>query len=123
MRYLEGMEKCLNCGTPLYGRPDKKYCSDKCKNSYHYGMVAEREKFQRKILAQIHRNYEILDAVLSAGKDSIERDFAEEKGFRCTCITGIHKKRNRSDEYSLFDIRYKISPDSIYGIRRPEAGY
>jgi len=114
------MEKCLQCGKPLYGRPDKKYCSDKCKNSHHYGLIADQVKMERRILGQIHRNYEILEGVLDQGRDSIDRDLAEELGFRCSCVTGIHKKRNRSDEYSLFDIRYKVSPELIHGIRRPD---
>lgn len=114
------MDKCLQCGKPLYGRPDKKYCSERCKNSYHYGMVAARGKMERKILSQIHRNYEILEGILASGRDCIERDYAEEMGFRCSCMTGLHKKRNRSDEFSLFDIRYKVSSELIYGIRRPE---
>lgn len=114
------MEKCLHCGKPIYGRPDKKYCSDKCKNSYHYETVAEKGKMERRIISQIHRNYEILDNLLKEGKNSVERDYAEELGFRCSCMTGLHKKRNRSDEYSLFDIRYKVSSELIYEIKRPE---
>ena len=28
--------RCCFCGTELYGRADKKFCDDNCRNNYHY---------------------------------------------------------------------------------------
>ena len=33
IRYME--KNCLECGTRIIGRADKKFCNDSCRNSYN----------------------------------------------------------------------------------------
>lgn len=53
--------KCLQCGDPVIGRLDKKFCEDSCKTAYHYDRIVEqKDSLFRKIDKQLKANRRIL---------------------------------------------------------------
>ena len=44
------MEKeCLECGTKLMGRADKKFCNDQCRNSYNNNINKDANEYVRRV--------------------------------------------------------------------------
>ena len=113
---------CLQCGSAIYGRPDKQFCSQSCKDRWHYVKKAARDRYRRRILIGISRNYELLEDLLERGITSIDRTDFEEQGFGINWMTGLRKQKDKRVEYRCFDIGYKISDTRIYGIGRTDLG-
>ena len=58
--------RCLECGTPIKGRKDKKFCSLGCKNSYNNRIYHNRKQARDAVVEQLYRNYNILEGLLKA---------------------------------------------------------
>ena len=55
---------CAYCGKPLFGRTDKRFCNDGCRNAFNRKKLAELKNKNHENLPEIFkiikRNYEIL---------------------------------------------------------------
>jgi hypothetical protein len=73
---------CLECKKKLKGRPDKKFCSEECKNLYHNkNKFIEYGEIKSVILA-IKKNRRILKKFFSPKKEKlIEREKLLREGF------------------------------------------
>lgn len=109
--------RCLQCGAPINGRPDKKFCDSSCRNAYHNREAEELRRYRNFVLETIEINYAILKEALNDGRRSIPYDEAASRGFNPDIITGYHKKY-RKDDYCVFDIIYNRSDSRIDNIRR-----
>ena len=64
--------RCLECGKSLgYGRSDRKYCSDGCRNSHHNHLARSGRNIRRRVMTILERNYQILDAVVKSGVQAV----------------------------------------------------
>ena len=110
-------QTCLQCGRELYGRPDKKFCGEQCKNRYHTFRHSETLKMRRRVVAALDSNYKILDSLLSRGESSADLPTLEAAGFKPAFVSG-HRKLRGHDEYSCYEIRYFQTPTRIFDIRK-----
>ena len=109
---------CLECGHSIqYGRSDKKFCSDSCKNSWHNRQRKEFLKVHSKVLHVLDKNYSILEHCLLKGKTSLDLGDAVQWGFNPEYITGLRSYRMRM-EFRCFDIKYLRSDNKIYNIEK-----
>lgn len=60
---------CPECGVPIVGRSDKKYCDDGCRNSYNNKMNRDQNNFMRNINRIIRKNRKILLQMKQSHKD------------------------------------------------------
>lgn len=113
-------EHCLECGNELsYGRAGKKFCSDKCKNSYHNRREYASRNLKAKVNAAIERNYRILSRVMSIGMKSVSLQELALMGFDRDYMTS-YRKSGRFGQCSCYNITYRITPTRIYEIKKPE---
>lgn len=108
--------KCLECGRELYGRTDKKFCSESCKNRYHNHSCHKNTRIRERIFTDLSTNHRILTNLLKMGLTSINLYDVEALGFKTTLVTGYVRKRGY-DELRCFDICYRQTPERISGIR------
>lgn len=114
------LPRCLHCGEQIkYGRTDKKYCCDECRNQHHNEQTKSGRAVRRKILAQISGNYEILDRVLKAGMDSVDMFDLVVMGFVPGIVTS-YRRVGRHDVFACFDIKYIMTTTRIYSISKLE---
>lgn len=114
------MEKfCLECGVPLgsFGRADRKFCSQNCKNLWHNNKYSGYRTFRQRIYSLLDRNHKILDNLLSIGIRSIDRNEIISLGFSTNHATSITKQKSHV-KYYCFDISYYISDSRIWGIEK-----
>lgn len=115
--------ECLECGKEIqYGRTDKKFCSEDCKNKYHN----QRHKYSRsihlKVLNGIERNYAILCKLIRSHVSSIDIGDLIALGFRVEYSTGYRKYKGH-DEYHCFEIKYYITRNRLFGLQKMESPF
>lgn len=57
--------KCLNCGEPLQGRTDKKFCDDQCRSQYNNRANSDVTAQMRNINNILRRNRRVLEQALA----------------------------------------------------------
>ena len=109
---------CLECGDEIrYGRSDKKFCCDTCKNRWHNRHVHDSRIFRQRVNSALEKNYDILDALRRTTLRDIPMADMESMGFRRRFFTSYRKTSSR-DVYMCYDIRYFVSGDAVTSISR-----
>jgi len=100
---------CLECGKPLKGRIDKKFCDDYCRNAYNNKSKIEESAYVRKINQVLKRNRRILEELL--GNDGMikhpKASFIN-KGFQFQFHT--HQYVNKKGNIYYFCYEYGFLP-------------
>ena len=112
---------CLECGDEIrYGRSDKKFCCDACKNRYHNRQAHDSRQFRQMVHSILDRNYLILDSLRRTTLKNIPLSDLVKMGFRKECFTS-YRKSSRCEIFMCYDIRYFVSGDSVTTIFRVQA--
>jgi len=72
---------CLDCGSRLTGRSDRKFCSDSCRINYHNTRRREEEKSIRLINHCLRKNRYLLSDLFQSDKTVISMKELLLKGF------------------------------------------
>jgi hypothetical protein len=116
--------KCLECGEPVYGRVDKKFCSDQCRNTYNNRLNGVANKYIRKVNYVLRKNRRIMEELLNnADKDAIKvhRNKLTDRGFSFDYYTNVYK--TKTGKYYYFNYEYgfmKIDDDYFTIVKREE---
>ena len=89
---------CLECGTKIIGRADKKFCSDQCRVAYNNRLNSNETNFMRNVNNVLRKNRRILIDLNTTGKSRVSREKLHEKGF----------------DFGLFTSTYVTKEGSIY---------
>lgn len=79
--------KCLECGISVYGRSDKKFCSDPCRTSYHNKNNMDSNNFMRNINNILRKNRRILKELNPSGKKRVSKEALIDRGFKFSYYT------------------------------------
>ena len=110
--------RCLECGDKIsYGRTDKKFCSDECKNRPHNHKCRSERFVKRKTISILEKNYEILEEYVKAGVDSVLLSEVLILGFNPAYLTSLIRGKHH-DIYSCFDITYVMTPSRLCTISK-----
>ncbi|MBT8178884.1 MAG: DUF2116 family Zn-ribbon domain-containing protein [Eudoraea sp.] len=113
--------KCLECGEPIRGRADKKFCSDYCRNAYHNQRNKDSKNLIRNINNRLRKNYRILDSFpLKEGKTRTTRNKLMDKGFDFDYFTNLYTTRKGSIYYFVYDLGYLPLDNDFYMIVKRE---
>lgn len=112
---------CLECGDPLVGRIDKKYCSDHCRNAYNNRLNKDSKNLVRNINNRLRKNYRILNSFpLKDGKTTTTKMRLVDKGFDFEYITNLYTTKKGSTYYFLYDLGYLPLDNDRYMIVKRE---
>ncbi len=122
MEYEKKIERhmpvCLECGDRIrYGRVDKKFCCDDCRARYYNAAARSGRSFRRRVFNILTRNHEVLEGLLKADVDSIDMIDLASMGFSPAFVTS-HTKSGKHDEYTCFDIKYRMTRTRVYSISK-----
>lgn len=56
--------QCLECGKPVKGRMDKKFCDDYCRNAFNNRQNADTNNYIRNINNALRKNRRILESII-----------------------------------------------------------
>ena len=112
---------CLECGDEIhYGRPDRKFCCENCKNAYHNRKARNSRITRLKVMHALDKNHGILEKLLKLGIDSIDLLELKHLGFDMSYSTSYRRVRCH-DEYCCFDIRYIMTPTKICAVSKVQS--
>ncbi|MDE6872617.1 MAG: hypothetical protein K2J62_10930 [Bacteroidales bacterium] len=110
--------RCLECGDSIkYGRQDRKFCCDTCKNRFNNRRTKDVRTIKTRILHILDRNHSILARLIRLNVTSLTVGELRQLGFDFDYVTSYHKTR-RHDEYGCFDINVVIMSSKVISITR-----
>ena len=117
IRKLNSEMTCLECGKVFYGRPDKKFCCQQCKNrsNHRRGSLMYNRHFA--LMSALDANYKILEGLLASNATAISMDELKRLGFNTFVVTG-HRRADHHEQYFCYDVSYFQTPGKIFGITR-----
>lgn len=115
---------CRECGKPLKGRIDKKFCDDLCRNAYNNALNAPAYNLVRNINHQLAKNRRLLEEVLPKGDELAKttRDKLLSKGFSFKYFTHTYANKRGDMYYFCYDYGYlNLEGDWLLVVHRKEA--
>lgn len=111
--------QCLECGSEIaFGRSDKKFCCQDCKNTYNNKNKSLRSAYRRKVDRAISRNYEVLSLLVRLGRSRVSLVEALAMGFSPQAVTSCTHQSNCGFEFQCYDIVFRVSDTNIFNIHR-----
>lgn len=121
---MEEIRKCVECNTELYGRVDKKFCSDQCRNTFNNRIHADSNAYIRKVNYLLRKNRRIMEGLLeNTDKDArrIRKNQLTDKGFSFDYYTNIYKTKTNNYYYFCYEYGFmKLEEDYFTVVRREE---
>ncbi|WP_443938246.1 hypothetical protein [Pedobacter sp. MW01-1-1] len=82
---------CLDCGSLIIGRSDKKFCDDACRNNYNNRIKSEDDSIVRWINAILKKNRRILAKLNPDGKTKVSEKKLIDAGFNFNYYTHTYQ--------------------------------
>jgi predicted nucleic acid-binding Zn ribbon protein len=114
---------CLECGETIKGRSDKKFCSDACRNMYHYRSNNAPINYVRNVVNALKRNRRILTELNDGpeGTKKVHREKLVERGYNFMYHTNIYRTRKGNTYVFCFEHGYlELNDDWLALVRRDQ---
>lgn len=109
-------KKCLECGTEVWGRVDKKFCCDQCRNTYNNRQNSNENNYIRNINNLLRKNRRILEGLIEGEKASAKKDKLMALGFNFNYFTNTYTTKDGRTYYYCYDFGYISTKDDWYTI-------
>lgn len=98
--------KCIECGDKVFGRADKRFCSDNCRSSFNNRLNSDATAFIRNISNKLRKNRRILCDLNPHGKARVHRDELLGKGFNFNYFTNEYRTKSGNVYHFVYDQGY-----------------
>jgi len=112
--------KCLECGEPLRGRADQKFCSDACRNAYNNQKLGSTNNYMRKINRILKKNHSVLKELNPDDKTTTYKGVMIKQGFNFNYFTHIYKTKNGRVYYFCYDQGFSVLENNKFLLVRRE---
>lgn len=107
---------CLECGTPIVGRADKKFCSDHCRNAYNNKINKDATNLIRNTNNKLRKNWRILNALNPEQKTKTTKAKLLDKGFDFNLFTSIYTTKAGKIYYFVYNQGYLPLDNDFYAL-------
>lgn len=107
---------CLECCKAIYGRADKKFCDDACRNNYNNRSNRDENNFMRNINNVLRKNRRILKSMNKKEKTTVSKEALLEKGFVFSYFTNTYKTKVGKIYYFCYDQGYLPLENDRYAL-------
>ena len=115
------MRKCLACGDEIFGRVDKKFCSDQCRNNYNNKRNSDENNFIRNINNILRKNRKILEELTPNKKARSTKEKLLERGFNFNYYTNTYTTKENKTYFFCYDFGYLVlENDSLALVKKKE---
>ena len=114
---------CLNCGKPLRGRADKRFCDDYCRNSYNNQLKSASNNLVRNINNALGKNRRILESLLAEGGETAKanKEKLQRLGFQFKYFTHTYVTKTGKTYLYCYDYGYlPLENDWFLIVKRKE---
>jgi len=108
--------QCLECGEPLRGRADKKFCDDACRNSFNNRQNSDANNYVRNVHYVLRKNRRILEELNPKGTTKVTRSKVLEKGFDFDYHTNIYTTKAGATYFFCYEYGYLILGDDMLAL-------
>ena len=113
---MSGKRSCDECGATIYGRRDKRFCSDQCRTTNHNKTYAHSNTYMRKINTILKRNRKILAELNPKGKAKVMKDDLLLNGFNFYYFTNTYTTKTGKSYVFCYDQGYLDLGDGWYAL-------
>ena len=121
---MEDSRNCPECGTEIYGRVDKKFCSDQCRNTFNNRLHAVSNTYIRKVNYILRKNRRIMEEFLATTEKDTKRVHKRklmDKGFSMDYYTNVYKTKTNNYYYFSYEYGFmKLDDDYFMIVMREE---
>lgn len=103
---MEENKSCLNCGRPMFGRIDKKFCTDGCRNAFNNELNRDVNNFIRRVNHTLRKNRRILAELNPNGKNKVHREKLAAYGFDFNFYTSTYTTKKGTTYYFCYEHGY-----------------
>lgn len=112
---------CLDCGTFVKGRADKKFCDDSCRNNYNNRLKLEDNLVLRRVNSILRKNRAIMANLNPTGKAKVSRKKLITAGFNFDYHTYSYCAQNGNTYIFCYEYGYLVlNEDSFLLVKREE---
>ncbi len=112
---------CLDCGTILHGRADKKFCNDLCRNNYNNQLNSASYNIVRNINNILRKNRRILEELNPGGKTKTNRKKMIQKGYDFDYHTRTYVTQNGKTYFFCYEYGYlDLENDEVLLVKRED---
>lgn len=112
-------KKCIECARPVYGRADKKFCSDACRSAYNNRLTGGSDKYVRKVNRILKRNHSILLQMNPEGKTKTYKEKLFKAGFDFDYCTNTYVTKDGKEYRFCYDQGYlMLGSDYVLLVKR-----
>ena len=104
---------CPECSKPVYGRVDKKFCSDACRNAFNNKVNAVTTNYVRNVNNTLAKNRRIIANLNPNGKKKTHRDQLLKKGFDFDFYTNSYTTKAGDTYRFCYEQGYLILDDGF----------
>ena len=99
---------CLDCGKPVKGRTDKKFCDDYCRNNYNNQLKSNTINLVRNINNALGKNRRILESFFAMDEEMAKttKDKLLGKGFLFKYFTHTYTNKKGNVYFFCYDTGY-----------------
>ncbi len=120
---MNEQRKCLECGEPLRGRADQKFCNDQCRSAYNNRQFSESNNLIRNVNRILKKNYLLLTQMNHSGKTMVLKSDLLGKGFRFDYHTNTYITKTNRTYYFCYDQGYsELENNKVILVKRDFSG-
>lgn len=113
--------KCIECGVKIFGRADKKFCSDYCRNAYNNRLNKDNSKLLRNTNNRLRKNYRILQELNPKKTTKCPKDKLVRKGFDFNLFTSIYTTKAGATYFFVYDQGYLPLEGDFYALVKKDS--
>ncbi len=83
--------KCKQCGKPMHGRIDKRFCDAYCRNVFNNKVKRKEEQNINEVNKTLRKNRKILKTLSPIGKSTVRKEVLEVMGYNFNIFSSIHR--------------------------------
>ncbi len=110
--------KCLDCGSILHGRTDKKFCSDQCRNNYNNRLNRDSNNYVRNVHGLLRKNRRILSDLCNEGRTRVHKDALFALGYNFNFFTHIIESSGGDIFHYCFEYGYREAGNDFLELKQ-----
>lgn len=116
MNQVEEKPICMECGATLFGRSDKKFCNDSCRNAHYNKTHRTQSNYMRKVNRILSRNRIILNELNPNETTKVTRKRLLSEGFNFDYFTNVYQTKTGKVYYFCYDQGYLDLGDDMFAL-------
>jgi len=109
---VENTPICKQCGKPIIGRLDKRFCDAYCRNAFNNKVKRKDEQNINEVNRTLRRNRKILKTLSPVGKSTVRKEVLEAMGYNFGIFSSMYRTSKRTIYYLCYEYGFNPITDS-----------